>query len=215
MNLKIVKKMLDFRVSHIKFALCSHVHKDHSKYINDYLNIGIKVFMPMQVKEQYTEDINAISIEPMKGIEVDGFSLTAFEVPHDKDVVCYAYILENESIGKLLYMTDCMYCKYNLHDFKINHFLCECNYIKELVNENYEKSLRNRVLNTHMELQTTKDFITANKSDHLRTVTLCHLSKENSDEQKILREVKQLVGGDVEVNISKAGLEISLSRYPF
>lgn len=211
-NLKIVKKSLNFKVNHIKFALCTHFHKDHSRYIQDYLNMGIKVYMPMQVKEMYADSNYAIPIEPMKKIEIDGFCVTPFEVPHDKDVVCYAYIIENADFGKLLYMTDCMYCKYNFRNIKINHFLCECNYMKELADENYELSLRNRVLSTHMELQTAKAFIEANKSNALRTIVLCHLSQQNADPDKMLSEVQNVVGEGVNVFVAHKGLEVELKE---
>lgn len=171
--------------------------------------------MPEQVKEQYIGDRNAISIEPMRKIEVDGFYLTAFEVPHDKDVVCYAYIIEHEDFGKLLYMTDCMYCKYNLQSQKINHFLIECNYSKDLVDENYERSLRNRVLSTHMELQTVKNFVEANKSSALRTVILCHASTSNLNCDIAIEQIKEVVGNNVNVKFAAAGEAYPLDLYPF
>ena len=45
-NFKTVMKMLDFNISKIRFAVCSHVHADHMKYVKDYLNKGFKVLMP-------------------------------------------------------------------------------------------------------------------------------------------------------------------------
>ena len=214
-DLKTVKKCLGFKVRHIKFALCTHIHKDHSKYILEYLMMGIKVYMPKQVKELYKYDSCAISIEPMQKTKVDDFLITPFEVPHDEDVTCYAYIIENESIGKLLYMTDCMYCKYNLKNLRINHFLCECNYSKDLVDENYDMSLRNRVLRTHIELETVKEFVKANKSNALRNVILCHLSSNNANAEEMVAEVKKVAGTSVNVDYAEKGKEWELNEFPF
>lgn len=171
--------------------------------------------MPPQVKEQYEDGDYAIPIEPMRKFEVSGFTVTPFEVPHDKDVACYAYIIEHESFGKLLYMTDCMYCRYNLKPLKINHFLVECNHMKEFLDENYEMGLRNRVLSTHMELQTTKGFIQANKSSELRNIILCHMSVDNMDELVMLREISEVAGNRVKVSVAESGLSVELSRFPF
>ena len=208
-NFKTVMKMLDFNISKIRFAVCSHVHADHMKYVKDYLNKGFKVLMPKQVKERFEDYTLAIQVEPMKRISIGGFKVTPFEVPHDEDVTCFAYIIEHKDFGKLLYMTDCMYCRYNLKKLKINHFLCECNYIKELADENYEKGLRDRVLKTHMELETVKEFIRVNASDSLQNVILCHLSTENADADKIVAEVQKIVPS-ANVDVARAGLVVSL-----
>ena len=210
-NFKTVMKMLDFNISKIRFALCTHVHADHMKYVKDYLNKGFKVLMPKQVKERFEDYTLAIQAEPMKRMSIGGFNVTPFEVPHDEDVTCFAYIIEHKDFGKLLYMTDCMYCRYNLKKLKINHFLCECNYIKELADENYEKGLRDRVLKTHMELETVKEFIRANATDSLQNVILCHLSTENADAERIVAEVQKIVPS-ANVCVAERGLEVKLSN---
>ena len=210
-NFKAVMKMLDFNISKIRFALCTHVHADHMKYVKDYLDKGFKVLMPQQVKERFENNILAVPVEPMKKMSICGFDVTPFEVPHDEDVTCFAYIIEHEDFGKLLYMTDCMYCKYNLRKLNINYFLCECNYIKELANENYEKGLRDRVLKTHMELETVKEFIKANASDNLQNVILCHLSRDNADADEMVAEIQKIVPG-ANVCVAERGLEIFLKN---
>lgn len=214
-NTRLVMKMLNFKVMHIKFALCTHIHNDHSKYIKDYIRMGIRVYMPPQVKEQYEDSDYAIPVEPMKKFKDSGFTVIPFEVPHDKDVVCYAYIIEHEDFGKLLYMTDCMYCRYNLKPLKINYFLVECNHMKEFLDENYEMGLRNRVLATHMELKTTKGFIQANKSSELRNVILCHMSDGNMDISVMEKEISEVAGKRVKVSVAESGLSLELSRFPF
>ena len=210
-NFKTVIKMLDFNISKIRFALCTHVHVDHMKYVKDYLNKGFKVLMPKQVKERFEDYTLAIQAEPMKRISIGGFNVTPFEVPHDEDVTCFAYIIEHKDFGKLLYMTDCMYCRYNLKKLKIKHYLGECNDIKELADENYEKGLRDRVLKTHMELETVKEFIRANASDNLQNVILCHLSAENADADKMVAEVQKIVPS-ANVCVAERGLEVKLSN---
>lgn len=208
-NFKTVMKTLDFNISKIRFALCTHVHADHMKYVKDYLDKGFKVLMPQQAKERFENNILAIPVEPMKKINICGFNITPFKVPHDEDVTCFAYIIEHEDFGKLLYMTDCMYCKYSLRKLNINHFLCECNYIKELANKNYEKGLRDRVLKTHMELETVKEFIKANATDSLQNVILCHLSEQNSDAERMVAEIQKVVPW-ANVCVAESGLEIFL-----
>ena len=210
-NFKTVMKALDFNIKKIRFTVCSHVHADHMKYVNDYLDKGFKVLMPQQVKEHFENNSLAIPVEPMKKITISEFCITPFEVPHDEDITCFAYIIEHEDFGKLLYMTDCMYCKYSLRKLNINHFLCECNYIKELANENYEKGLRDRVLKTHMELETVKEFIKTNASDSLHNVILCHLSDKNADAERMVAEIQNIVP-EANVCVAERGLEVELRK---
>lgn len=214
-NLKIVKRYLDYKVENMKFAICTHIHSDHSKYIHDYLKMGIRVFMPEQVKQRYKNEPLAIPICPMKRFSCDGFSIIPFNVPHDKDVECLAYLIENDCMGKLLYMTDCAYCEYDLSKQKINHLLVECNYSKDLIYDGYEKFLRDRVLQTHMELQTTKAFILANKTASLNNVILIHTSLENMDMGVMEQEIKGICGDRVIVNIAKPGLSVPINKCPF
>lgn len=210
-NFNTVMKSIDYKISKIRFVLCSHIHSDHMKYVKDYLDKGFEVLMPQQAKEIFQNNCYAIPVEPMKKINICGYDIMPFEVPHDKDITCFAYIIEHKDFGKILYMTDCMYCKYNLKKLKINHFLCECNYIKELANENYEELLRDRVLKTHMELQTAKEFIRCNATDELQNVILCHLSANNSDSETMVSEM-QKAAPQANVYVAHKGLEVELRR---
>lgn len=209
-DLKTVKRTLNFKINHIKFVLCTHKHIDHSKHIKEYLKMGIKVFMPEQVKEEYENYSCAISVQPMKKICCGKFTITPFEVPHDEGVDCYAYIIEHNDLGKLLYMTDCRYCKYNLNKMKINHFLCECNYQQELVSRdlpNYEHKIRG-----HCSLDTCKKFIEINKSEKLKTVLLLHMGAETCNPMECVEEVQEIVGDNVYVNYARKGLEVELKE---
>ena len=43
-----------------------------------------------------------------------------------------------------------------------------------------------------MELETVKEFVIANKTDSLQNVILCHLSRDNSDADECVAEVKKI-----------------------
>ena len=155
------------------------------------------------------------AIEPMKRFGLGNFTITPFNVPHDPYIECYGYLIEHEEIGKLLFLTDLMYCKYNFRSLNVNHIFCECNYSRDLVGENYEHSVRNRVLKTHMELHTFLDFILTNDNPNLRTVCLLHLSDKNSDSEQFLQKTKETVKYGADCYIANRGLEISLDLIPF
>lgn len=114
-------------------------------------------------------------------------------------------------MGKLVFCTDTSYVKYRFPG--VNHILCECSYALDLLNQNYEHSLRDRVLQTHMELQTTLDFLQANNSPELMSVTFCHLSQDNADPDQFREAAKKVVSCPVWV--AKKGLSVELRKEPF
>ena len=188
------------------------------------MDAGIQIY----TNDETMEHLKIITGELMKSVlerhpfRVGSFNVIPFELPHttyDKDtkmlVPCpnYGYLVEHEEMGKLLYMTDFEYCIYNFRKMQVEHLVIECNYCEELVDKaeaNYSHRLKG-----HCSLSTCKQFIKQNRTESLRTVTLVHLSGEASDASKIQREIQQVVGNNVLVQIGRAGLEVDLNLCPF
>ena len=84
-----------------------------------------------------------------------------------------------------------------------------------MVDENYENSLRNRVLKTHMELRTFLNFISTNDNPALRNVVLLHLSEKNGNPVEFLQKTKETVKYGTDCYIAEKGLEVDLSLCPF
>lgn len=212
-----VKKALDWNVRKIAGCLISHEHSDHARRLSEYMKAGIPVYSAFQTQtalKTITGECTT-AILPLEKIKVGNFAVTPFNVPHDQDIECYGYLIEHEKIGKLLFLTDLEYCKYNFSKQNINHILCECNYDKSLVDENYDQSLRNRVLKTHMELQTFLNFISTNDNPALRNVVLLHLSDKNADSADFLQKTKETVKYGADCYIAEKGLEVNLNLCPF
>lgn len=87
--------------------------------------------------------------------------------------------------------------------------------MKDLLDEKYEKFLRDRVMSTHMDLDTCKSFISANKTNTLRTVILCHMGQETTIAEECLAEVQNVAGASVKCVVAEAGESVELSQYPF
>lgn len=114
-------------------------------------------------------------------------------------------------MGRLLFSTDTEYVKYRFKN--LNHILIECNYDKEIIDKFYHKSVRDRVLISHTELQTTLEFLEINKSNSLFNVVLLHLSNGTSNEVEFLAESKKRV--NCPVYVADKGLEVELMKEPF
>ncbi|WP_343019106.1 MBL fold metallo-hydrolase [Blautia obeum] len=221
---KKILRGIDYQINNVEAVLLSHGHGDHTEAFKEIMDAGIQIY----TNDETMEYLKIITGELMKGVperhpfRVGSFNVIPFNLPHttyDKDtkqlVPCpnYGYLVEHNEMGKLLYMTDFEYCIYSFHKMKIAHLVIECNYCEELVDKteaNYSHRLKG-----HCSLSTCKQFIRQNRTESLRTVTLVHLSGQASDARKIQKEIQEVVGDNVLVQIGRAGLEVDLNLCPF
>ena len=214
-SFKEVKKALGFNIRKIDGVLISHEHLDHAKYIKDYLQVGIPVYSAFQTQEALEIITGELTkaIPAMKKVQIGKFSIIPFNVPHDVDIECYGYLIEHEDMGKLLFLTDLEYCKYNFSKQNINHILVEANYSNDLIDNeavNFE-----HILKGHMSLQTALSFISTNDNPELRNVVLIHLSDKNGNPVDFLRRAKETVKYGANCYIAEKGLEVDLNLCPF
>lgn len=194
---KEVKRALDYNVRKIKAVIITHAHGDHHKYWHEYVVAGIPVFEP------YKNDGCIFRISK------DSFQIKAFELVHD--VPCYGFYIRHPEMGTLVYASDTEYIRYRFKD--VNHILVECNYDKNFIQADAVN--RSHVLEGHMELQTTKEFVRVNNNPDLRNVVLLHLSANNSYKEDFKRQIEEVVRQSTNVFIAKKGLEVDLRLVPF
>lgn len=210
-----VKKALNFKIGDIRGCAVSHRHNDHAKYIRDFLKCGIKVLaLPDVFKSQDITNPFCKEIEPMHGYKAGGFKILPLPVVHD--VPCVGFIIGHEEIGKLIFVTDTMMLEYKLP--KLDHIMLEANYSDEILQYNIDNgimptSMRDRLLNSHMELQTAKDILQASDLSSVNEIILLHLSHKNSDDNLFRKEVQEISGKPV--YIAKPGLKLSLNKEPY
>ena len=196
-----VKKALNFNVRKIVGVICSHRHLDHSKYIAEYENAGIRVWKP------YFDNDAGYEIETRYFGKK--FTVRDFDLVHDVD--CLGFHIQHPDIGTMVYATDTEYIKYRFKN--LNHILVEANYSDDLIDN--EAVNREHVLRGHMSLQTALDFISTNDNPALRNVVLLHLSDKNSDSEQFLQKTKETVKYGADCYIAEKGLEVDLNLCPF
>jgi phosphoribosyl 1,2-cyclic phosphodiesterase len=211
-----IKKALKFDLSSVVGCIITHEHRDHSKALVDFLRYGIKVLALPEVFDSHNVRFGAFCkhIAPNHGYRVGSFKIMALSAYHD--VPCVSFVVEHPECGRLLFATDTMMLEYKVRG--LNHIFVECNYTDECLQENIDRGLvplemRNRLLHTHMELQTTKSVLEANDLSQVYNIVLLHLSQNNGDGERCVREISSLTGKPVMV--AKAGMEIELTRNPF
>lgn len=172
-----IKRGLNWDIKCVVGAICTHAHKDHSLSVSDLEHMGIKVWQPQSDHSKRERHIGK-------------FHIFCFQVPHNgTENYGFLIMVDNQ---KLLYLTDLEYCPYVFRKQRLDHMLIECNYQKKYIAEDYNDAKKSHVYRGHMELETVKEFVIANKSDALQNVILCHLSRDNSDAKECVTEVKKI-----------------------
>lgn len=209
-----ILKMINYRISDVSGCILSHFHKDHCINAEKVLNTGI----PIYTNDETEEHIKIISGELLIGLPerkpkgIGSFLATPFYVPHD-GTPNFAFLIKHEECGTLLYATDFSYLPFTFRNLRINHFLIECNHLDDAPEHDsfkFEHSVRG-----HSSLSTVKEIIRVNKTASLRTITLCHLSEGWGDPEVMQKEIQDVAGDDVLVQIARPGLEVDLNLCPF
>ena len=207
-----VKKALNFYLGLITGCVVTRWHRDHSKHIKQYADAGIDVLAPDDVFDARHHRYRPIF--PGKGYKLGGFRISPFEVHHD--VPCNNYIIDHYAAGRILFLIDTCLCEYKFSN--LSHIIIEANYADDILEENILRGIehpskRERLLTSHMELETTKAVLMAQDLSQVKNIILTHLSDQNSDEGRFVDEIKALTGKPVYA--AKAGLTIELTQKPF
>ena len=130
-------------------------------------------------------------LQPKVRYKIGNFIVQPLEVQHD--VQNFAYIIEHEEFGKLIFATDLMHFLYKVKG--ANHLLIEANNSEDLIIDNLCKNETIRSHNEyHMEIGKTIEAIKRNINPDLRTLMLIHLSDGQSDEKLFQKMVFEEVG---------------------
>jgi phosphoribosyl 1,2-cyclic phosphodiesterase len=212
-NFNDIKKALNFNLRKVAGALITHEHSDHSKSINEVMKSGINVYAIPRVFEKTVKSVSnhrQKNITPLKKFKVGNFKIMAFEVVHD--VPCVGFQIFHPDSGNIVFLTDTAYCPYIFND--INHFIIEANYCPEIAKQklNQREFLRDRILQSHMSIDTCEEHLKLNNLRKVRNIVLIHLSDLNSNEREFQQRISRL---GKKVTVANNGIEVDFNKDPF
>lgn len=193
---KEIQKGCGFQTSSIKGCLVTHRHGDHAKAIPKLLQRGIPVYSTSDVAEIYA---GVHGMKALKEVAIGTFQVLPFLVEHD--VECYGYQVTSAVTGeKLVYITDSAYVRYTFTG--LTHIMIEANYAQEIIIDNAKHEriplyLAERVIQTHMSIETLLELLQSNDMRQVRQIYLLHLSDGNSDAGEFRRLVQRETGAEV------------------
>lgn len=193
-----VKKALNFDISQVEGVIITHEHTDHGKYAKEFIKAGINVYATKGT-------INALKIEKERyskrvayGDEtrIGDFKIIPFMIHHDAAEPC-GFLIHHPECGVVLFATDTHYLP---NRFKgLNNIIVEANYDKVITSYRLTKgslnaSVYNRILTSHMEINTTLEVLKSNDLSNVTNIVLIHLSDGNSNEKEFVKAVSELTG---------------------
>ncbi|MBQ7192319.1 MAG: MBL fold metallo-hydrolase [Paludibacteraceae bacterium] len=207
---------LGWQTKKVAGCLVTHEHGDHAHYIEDYLQL-MPVYCSKGTAEAlcYKRSRRPQVLAPLRTVQIGGFRVRPIPAEHDA-AEPFAYIIDHEDLGRLLFATDTYYLRYRIPD--MTNLLIECNYSLPLLNANVEAglipaALKNRTLDSHMSLEHLKDMLAANDLRKVAQIVLIHLSARNSDPQAFCREIIRHTGKPT--TYATKGLTLELNTTPF
>lgn len=207
MHIADIKRALNFNVSGIAGCVVTHCHSDHSKAVSKLRMMGVKVYRPYEHFGGRTP-IGSFSVNPIPMSNEGRWLHTNGD---GSECPIYAFLIAVDG-KKILYMTDVEYTPYSFKKQNLQTMIIGCNYEDDIEIDNDVKNYHVRL--GHASLSTVAEIVRVNRTPALRHVILCHLSA-SADAERMRREVMNVTGAGVTVDIAQAGNTYNLGDTPF
>lgn len=176
--------------------------------------MGIPVFAPYEqaIKKPQMKQFGSFKVTALPMLDKN---MEIWQHTNAKDMSecpIYGFLIECDG-QKILYVTDCKLCVWNMKSQRINHILLGINFQNDMLSS--EEAKTHHVLTGHMSLSTGCELIKVNATNALRTVILCHMGAETLDFSIAKEQIQEVVGDSVRVEFATTGLETELSLTPF
>lgn len=198
---KEILKGIDFDLEHIDGCLVTHEHKDHSKAIKDVAGHSINVYCSKGTAEaaNVLDSYRVHPVENGKEFYIGSWKILPLKAEHDaKEPLMFVII---SGCNCLLFATDTMFIPYKFKG--LTHVMLEVNYDMDILNGNIEEDIiarerKYRLMYSHMNIDTAKKFFKVNEWENLKRIILIHLSRQNSNGKKFIKEIEKITGLPVE-----------------
>lgn len=204
--IKDIKAGIDFRVSDIVGCLITHGHMDHSKSEADLRKMGIPVITPYKGK---VKDANFGNFFIRYFALTDKDGRYAHSNADGSECPVFGFIvMHNIENPKLLYLTDCEFCKWRFSGMV--NLLIGVDYADEVFIEHDNAIKKLHVMNGHMELKTACEFIKVTDRDKtLKNVIVGHMSEHNADKGLFADRITKSTS-KAQIHIAEKGMVIEL-----
>ncbi|MFN8296778.1 MAG: MBL fold metallo-hydrolase [Chitinophagales bacterium] len=211
-----IKEAVNFDLQNIVGCILTHEHGDHAKSAEPLSVFGVNIYTsPGTINALGFQSRRLKPIPEQVEQEIGPFVVKPFNVKHDA-AQPYGFLINHKEMGTTMFMTDTYYCEYNFGG--LNNIIIEANYCENIINEKLANAettgfVRDRVIQSHMSLQTCINTLQAYDLTKVNNIVVIHLSDNNSDENLFYNEIKNATGKTVTIAVK--GKIINLGKTPF
>lgn len=206
-------------ISRIAGALVSHEHTDHAGCARKYANLGIRIYASegtIKAMKGIVPEYQASVLRSMEVRYIGKWKVMPFDVRHDA-AEPLGFIIEHPECGRILFLTDTVFCPYDFRNLGLDHIMVEANYDDRILDSNVangsiDAARAERTRRKHMSIRAACELIRADQTAELKNVILIHLSRQNADAAEFARKAAESALF-ARVCIAKAGLSIDLNKY--
>lgn len=180
-------------------VLVSHEHGDHAGYAKRFLELGLDLYASDGTIDALGLRCHrrAYGLTALAPRWVGEFLVYPFNLVHDA-AEPMGFMIEHNECGRVMFITDTRYCGLTFKKMEVDHIMVEANYDDGIIDGRVSSdeipiNQAARVKRTHMSIRTACELLRANETQNLKTVTLIHLSAQNSDEKAFVRKAEESV----------------------
>lgn len=178
-------------------VLVSHEHGDHARYAKRYAELGLKVYASPGTLRRIGEGFSIELPMHFNYRHIGDFMVIPFLTKHDA-AEPVGFVINHDELGVLVFLTDTRPIAYNFRNLKPDHIMVEANFDDGLLDENViaghiDQAQATRLRSSHLSIREAIDFVRANETGSLKTVTLIHLSSRNADRSLFERRMQESV----------------------
>ena len=195
---KKLKTLSGFSLSQFSACLVSHEHKDHAKAVQELIKDGMRIYMSEGTADALETD--GVSLcAALEQFNVGSMDIVPFTTFHDA-AEPLGFLIKSRVDGDVLaFATDTVNLRYKFPG--LNILAIEANYDKDILarSEKLPEKTRERITNTHMEIETLCDYLRGLDLSSCREIWLLHLSDATSHEGRFLNRVRRCVPAGIRV----------------
>ncbi len=190
---EIKNKLLDHGIilTRVNAVAVTHSHGDHSMAAQE-----MSLFAPILASKETLDEANVrrnrYELTPWEWVNIRTMRIQAFEVDHDCPGA-YGFIVEDlETEERLLFINDTKLVRWDFSKHYFDYIMIECNHVDDILD--LKENRTKRTAEAHMSLRTTKLTLERMNLANVKAIYLMHLSDGNSDQARMIHEVKAATG---------------------
>lgn len=194
-------------LTRVQGCLITHEHQDHAKAALGLPMAGIDVYASKGTfsalnAEKDRRNYRLHSIKAGEQFTLGTWMVLPWEAQHDAAEPLGFLLYSTVTRERLLFATDTYFIPNTFRE--LNYIMVECNYdlsqlLRNISDGTVPEILKPRLLQSHFSLDNVRAFLTANDLSHVQRIYLLHVSSQNGDKDKFMRDIVALTGKPVTV----------------